>query len=399
MERRPDSSQTDPPSWHSRGPRHSLRDHYIFDHRPPWWPENEEWPPRSRHEWRQQMRRRNPIFRRLGCVFAVFNLLSLIFVAAIVGLVLNALGVVHFSLDEFQWLKPLGTVFFAIVLAMLISSVMNLRRMSMPLDDLLEASNKVAEGDFSARVDEQGPREVRSLTRAFNSMASRLQVNDQQRRAMLADVSHELRTPLTIIRGNIEAILDGVYPADETQLKSLLEETQILSRLVEDLRTLALAESGSLQLKRESTDIPALIRDTVSLFQTQAEAADVKMESSLSDQPLSLEIDSERIRQVLTNLISNALRYSPRGSSIKIDLTDSDSSAERRAVISVEDSGPGIASEDLPHVFDRFYKSRDSRGMGLGLSIAKYIVEAHGGEIRAESEAGRGTKISFSLPA
>ena len=156
-------------------------------------------------------------------------------------------------------------------------------------------------------------------------MASRLQVNDQQRRAMLADVSHELRTPLTIIQGNIEAILDGVYPADEARLKSILEETQILSRLVEDLRTLALAESGALQLKRESTDIAALIRDTVSAFQSQADAAEVKMELSLNNKPISLEIDPERIRQVLTNLISNALRYSPRGSSIKINLAESDS--------------------------------------------------------------------------
>ena len=144
-----------------------------------------------------------------------------------------------------------------------------------------------------------------------------------RRRAMLADVSHELRTPLTIIQGNIEAILDGVYPADEARLKSLLEETQILSRLVEDLRTLALAESGALQLKREPTDVAALIRETVSVFQSQADAADVKMELSLSDKPISLEIDPERIRQVLTNLISNALRYSPRGSSIKVDLTES----------------------------------------------------------------------------
>jgi len=399
MDRNPNSSQPDPSTWSKRDFRRYWREHLINEHRPHWWPENEEWPPRSRHHWRQQMRRRNPIFRRLGCVFALFNLLSLVFVAAIVGFVLNALGVVHFSLGEFQWLRPLGAVFLAIVLAMLISSVMNLRRMSMPLDDLLEASNKVAEGDFSVRVDEQGPREVRYLTRAFNSMASRLQVNDQQRRAMLADVSHELRTPLTIIQGNIEAIIDGVYPADESKLKSILEETQILSRLIEDLRTLSLAESGSLQLKRESADIVLLIRETVAAFQAQADESNVKIELSLGDRPHGLEIDSERIRQVLTNLISNALRYSPGGSSIKIGLTESNSGAERRVVISVEDSGPGIASEDLPHVFDRFYKSSDSRGMGLGLSIAKYIVEAHGGEIKAESAPGRGTTIWFSLPA
>ncbi len=398
MKHESDSPDSNPPSWPGRRFPHPWSGHHISEHRPPWWPENEEWPPHSRRDWRR-IRRQNPFFRRMGLVFAIFNLFSIIFFVAIVGFILNAIGIIHFSGDQFQWLVPFGRVFFAIVVAILILSVLNIRRMSMPLDDLLDASNKVAEGDFSARVDERGPREVRSLAQAFNSMASRLQVNDQQRRAMLADVSHELRTPLTIIQGNIEAILDGVYPADETRLKSILEETQILSRLVEDLRTLSLAESGALNLKREPTDIAALIRVTVSAFQSQADAADVKMELSLIAKPHLLEIDSERIRQVLTNLISNALRYSPRGSSINIILAESTASVERRVVVSVEDSGPGIASEDLPHVFDRFYKSRDSRGMGLGLSIAKYIVEAHGGEIGAESSEGTGTKIWFSLPA
>ena len=398
MKHESDSPDSNPSSW----PRHVSgrfwREHFIGEHRPAWWPENEDWPPRSRRQWRL-IRRGNPFLRRLGCVFAMFNMFGLIFIAVIVGLILNAFGIVHFSFDQFQWLLPFGGVLFAIVVSMLVLSAFYLRRMSMPFDDLLDASNKVAEGDFSARVDERGPREVRSLARGFNSMASRLQVNDQQRRAMLADVSHELRTPLTIIQGNIEGILDGVYPADEAKLKSILEETQILSRLIEDLRTLALAETGSLQLKREPTDIAALIQDTVSAFQSQADTADVRIELSLSDKTLSLEIDPERIRQVLTNLISNALRYSPRRSSIRIDLTESAVIPERRVTISVEDSGPGIASEDLPHVFDRFYKSSDSRGMGLGLSIAKYIIEAHGGEIKAESAEGRGTKIWFSLPA
>ena len=334
MNHPPDSSQPNPPSWLGHDSRRSRREHYMSEHRPAWWPENEDWPPHSRHQWRQ-LRRGNPFLRRLGCVFAVFNIFSLIFIAAVIGLILNAFGIVHFSVDQFQWLLPFGGVFFAIVIAMLILSALNLRRMSVPLDDLLDASNKVAEGDYSARVDERGPQVVRSLARGFNSMASRLQVNDQQRRAMLADVSHELRTPLTIIQGNIEAILDGVYPADETRLKSILEETQILSRLVEDLRTLSLAESGSLQLKRESTDIAALIRETASAFQSQADTAEVKINLFLNTITRSLEIDPERIRQVLTNLISNALRYSPRGSSIKIDLTESSSSGERRILISV----------------------------------------------------------------
>src|SRR5271157_3895393 len=285
MKHESDSPDLDPPSWPSHGSRRFWSAHHISEHRPAWWPENEDWPPRSRRQWRL-IRRGNPFFRRLGCVFAIFNMFSLIFIVVVVGLVLNAFGIVHFSVNQFQWLLPFGGVFFAIVVAMLILSALNLRRMSVPLDDLLDASNKVAEGDFSARVDERGPREVRSLARGFNSMASRLQVNDQQRRAMLADVSHELRTPLTIIQGNIEGVLDGVYPADEAKLKSILEEAQILSRLVEDLRTLSLAESGALNLKRESTDIAALIRVTVSAFQSQADAADVKMELSLIDKPL-----------------------------------------------------------------------------------------------------------------
>ncbi len=375
----------------------SLRSQQFWEgHRPPWWPENEEWPPRRR-PWRN-WRGRNPFLRRLGCVFAVFNLFGFILFVVIVGLILNAFGIIHLSLSQFQWLLPLGGVFLAFVIAMVALAGMNLRRMSVPLDGLLSASHRVADGDYSARVDEKGPPEVRSLTRAFNSMAERLQINDQQRRAMLADVSHELRTPLTIIRGNIEGILDGMYPADEARMKSVLEETQVLSRLVEDLRTLSLAESGALQLKREPTDSVALIRETVAAFQSQADASGLKIESSLDKNELSLEVDPERIRQVLTNLLSNALRYSPRGGVVKIGLTESVSGPERRAVIFVEDSGPGIASEDLPHVFDRFYKSADSRGMGLGLSIAKVIVEAHGGEIKAESEAGKGTKISFALP-
>ena len=385
------------PYFSPRSERDARRENYLREHRPPWWPENEEWPPRDRRHWRG-MNRHNPFLRRLGCVFAVFYIFSLTFIAAIIALILNAFGVIHISFDQFQWLLPLGGIFFAFVISMVALAGMNLRRMSVPLDGLLDASHRVADGDYSARVEEKGPPEVRSLTRAFNSMAERLQINDQQRRAMLADVSHELRTPLTIIRGNIEGILDGMYPADEARMKSIFEETQVLSRLVEDLRTLSLAESGALQLKREPTDAVSLIRETVAAFQSQADAAGLKIETSSNKNELSLEVDPERIRQVLTNLLSNALRYSPRGGVVKIGLTESASGPERHVVIFVKDSGPGIASEDLPHVFDRFYKSADSRGMGLGLSIAKVIVEAHGGKIKAESEAGKGTKISFMLP-
>jgi signal transduction histidine kinase len=273
----------------------------------------------------------------------------------------------------------------------------SLRRMFTPLDELFNASERVANGDYSVRVEEKGPPEIHSLMRSFNSMAERLQINDQQRRNMLADVSHELRTPITVIQGNVEGILDGLYPADEARLKSILEETQVLSRLVDDLRTLALAESGALRLKREPTNLAELIHDAVSAFQAQKQEKEITVEMSLNGGE-DANVDPQRVREVLTNLLSNAFRYTPRGGEVNVRLTETGPGAERSVTISVEDNGPGIESADLAHIFDRFYKSSDSGGMGLGLSIAKYLIEAHGGQIWADSEVGKGTAISFKLP-
>jgi signal transduction histidine kinase len=233
-------------------------------------------------------------------------------------------------------------------------------------------------------------------------------MNDQQRRAMLADVSHELRTPITIIQGNVEGMLDGLYPADEERLKSIVEETQILSRLVDDLRTLSVAESGSLQLKREPTDLSELIREVVSAYEAQAKEKEIRVELVLTDMD-AIEIDPLRIHEVLVNLLANALRYTPSHGEIKVGVDESTSGEEsdaltgeavskRSVLVYVQDSGSGIPAADLSRIFERFYKSSDSGGMGLGLSIAKYLVEAHGGKIWAESEAGQGTKISFTLP-
>jgi signal transduction histidine kinase len=331
-------------------------------------------------------------------LFAAFNFLGMAVFVSVVVFVINGLGIIHIPADLFQSLLPFAGIFLALMIAMLVMAGANLRRISIPMDELLAAANRVAEGDYSTRVYEKGPAEVLSLTKAFNSMTSRLQVNDQQRRALLADVSHELRTPLTIIQGNLEGVLDGLYPADETRLRSILEETQVLSRLIDDLRTLALAESGTLKLRHEPTDLAALVREIVAGYQSQSDAAGVRVEMSLPEGELLLDMDPERIRQVISNLMNNALRYSPRNGLVRISLFESISTSGKQAVISVADNGPGIAREDLPHIFDRFYKSNDSHGMGLGLSIAKYIVEAHGGEIKAGSEAGQGTTISFSLP-
>jgi two-component system OmpR family sensor kinase/two-component system sensor histidine kinase BaeS len=335
----------------------------------------------------------------MGCFFFAFAFLAFVGFVGILRWVLAPF--IGFpggpEIDGPGYLFPLAFLGFVLLVFAVGWGARSLRRMFTPLDELFRASERVANGDYSVRVDEKGPPEIHSLMRSFNSMAERLQINDQQRRNMLADVSHELRTPITVIQGNVEGILDGLYPADEPRMKSILEETQLLSRLVDDLRTLALAESGALHLRREPTNLAELIRDAVSGFEAQIKEKEIRVETNLNGGE-EANIDPQRVREVLTNLLSNALRYTPRGGEIHVRLTEAGSSPERNVTISIEDNGPGIEPAELPHVFERFYKSSDSGGMGLGLSIARYLVEAHSGKIWAESEIGHGTTISFTLP-
>jgi len=271
--------------------------------------------------------------------------------------------------------------------------VRSLRSLAFPLDDLVDAAGRVEQGDYTTRVRERGARELRGLTRAFNSMTERLQTNEQQRRNLLADVTHELRTPVAVIQGNLEGLLDGIYPADEEHLAPILEETRVLSRLIDDLRTLSLAESGTLKLHRELTDLAVLINETATSFRADADSRAIALRvETPNDLPL-LDIDPVRIREVLTNLIANALRHTASGG-----ITVSVAHAAKKVEVSVSDTGEGISSDDLPRIFDRFYKSKESRGSGLGLAIAKNLVTMHGGEITAQSEVGRGTVVRFTLP-
>ena len=367
-----------------------------FHHRKPsWWPENESWPP-VQPRWRAT---RGRFFRRVGCVIALVNLLAFFVFAAVLGLVLNSLGVIHIYYKPLGWVIPAGIVLLIFAFSSLVWGGRGLRNISAPLGDLLEAAGRISDGDYSQRVAERGPLEVRALARAFNGMAARLQLTEEQRRDLMADITHELRTPLTVIQGNLEGFLDGVYSPDEARLKSLLEETQVLARLVEDLRTLALAESGALQLKKEPTDLAVLIGETVSAFRTQADAAGVRIDFQPGPDALVLNLDPERIRQVLSNLIANALRYTPRDGAIHVCDMLSRQNDGNFAEITVEDNGVGIAPDVLPQIFNRFYKSRDSSGTGLGLPIARHLVEAHGGTITAESQPGRGTTMRIRLPA
>jgi signal transduction histidine kinase len=336
----------------------------------------------------------------MGCFFLAFAFLAFIGFFTLAGFLLSPFIEFHAGpplIGRAEFILPIGLAGFLIIIASVYWGVRNLRRMSMPLDDLLNASNRVAEGDYSVRVEEKGLPEMRSLTEAFNSMTEKLDANDKQRRNMLADISHELRSPITIMQGNLEGIIDGIYPAEVERLKSLYDETQILSRLVDDLRILALAESGSLQLKREPTDVCLLVREVVSAFKSQAEEKGIRFNLELGAVD-PVDIDATRIIEVLRNLLANALRYTPDQGEVKVGASESTSGGYGGVIVFVQDRGAGIESADLSRIFDRFYKTSDSGGMGLGLSIAKYLVEAHGGRIWAESRVGQGTKISFLLP-
>lgn len=360
--------------------------------RPPWWPANETWPPAPGHN----MRLRGKFFRRMGCLFALFTIGMCAAVALAASLLAQFIGGRHLPLKPAESL--LIILFWGIIVGLVLVAGRGLRRISAPVGDLLEASARVADGDYTARVEERGLPEVRSLARAFNEMASRLQITQEQRRSLLADVTHELRIPLTVIQGNLEGMIDGVYAPDEARLKSILDETRLLARLVDDLRTLTLAESGALELRKEPTDLALLIGATVDAFRAQASAAGVTLEMHAAEDAPLFNLDPARLREVFSNLITNALRYTASGGQVQVNFQMSNSS-ERQGIILVEDNGSGIRPEDLPHIFDRFYKARDSGGMGLGLSIARHLIEAHGGTIEAASEPGKGTTMRVTLTA
>jgi len=215
---------------------------------------------------------------------------------------------------------------------------------------------------------------------------------------MTADVAHELRNPLSVIRGNLEAMIDGVYPADVDHVRPIYEETMLLQRLVEDLRLLSLADDGQITLNRSDVDVRALLDGVASGAQAMAQEKGIALQVDAGT-PLIVEGDASRLRQVLNNLIGNALRYTPPGGTITLH-TDQDAD---HVTLSVTDTGPGIPARDLPYIFDRFYRGdaardRASGGSGLGLAIARALAEAHGGEIHVQSHVGQGTTFTLVLP-
>lgn len=273
------------------------------------------------------------------------------------------------------------------------------RTVTAKVSELAAAAHRIGQGDLEMRVEAGGSQELVELATAFNKMAADLQRAGELRTNLIADVSHELRTPLTVLEGNLRASLDHVYELDEAMIADLYGQTRHLTHLVNDLRELSLAEARQLPLKNEPTDLAILVDESLRLFGPLAEEQSVELVAQMPQMPV-VTVDMARIRQVLHNLLANALRYTPEGGSVTVIGTFTADSVD----IAVQDTGIGLNEEQLAQVFDRFYRgdrsrSRDTGGTGLGLAIVKAIVEAHGGQVAASSRgAGLGSTFSLHLP-
>jgi signal transduction histidine kinase len=309
----------------------------------------------------------------------------------VVWLLLSAFGAVSSApLDTALAVTALVLGAIAITVALLV-----LRRLAAPVSALIDGAHRIESGDLSTRVPVRGPSDLRSLARAMNAMSSRLEAEETRRRSVLADIAHELRTPLSIIRGQAEAITDGIYPADAEHMAPIVSATEALEMLVNDLSTLTLAESGALHLHREPIDVAVLVNETLGAFAAEARAAGVQLTEHLDPDLPAIDADPGRMRGVLGNLVSNALAHEHSGGNIRVEGV----AAGEWIRLTVRDDGTGIPADLLPRVFDRFVKGPTSTGSGLGLAIVRDVIEAHGGAVTATSTEADGTAITLQLPA
>lgn len=307
---------------------------------------------------------------------------------------LASLQLLYTAIGRYFLWGGLIAIAVAVIIAFLLS-----RRILAPVKALTLAARRWGRGDLSERVRLKDKGEMGELAQAFNSMAGDLERAEKLQRDMIADVAHELRTPLSNIRGYLEAVRDGVVKPDAETIRSLDEEAALLSRLVDDLQELALAEAGELKLVRQTEDITGVINQAIAATQAQATAKGISFQADLpAGLPLG-DIDFQRISQVLHNLLDNAVAHTGNGGVITVTARPQNNWVE----VSVSDTGEGIPSEELPNIFERFYRVDKSRtratgGSGLGLTIAKRLVEAHGGQIEVQSEVGKGSRFTFTIP-
>lgn len=286
----------------------------------------------------------------------------------------------------------------AATIALILGSALFIQ-MTRPLRWLSVAAQGIAAGDLSQRVPINSRDEIGQVAVTFNHMAETLQRYENERRNLIGDIAHDLRTPLSIIQSNLEAMLDGVLPTSPDELASLHHETLHLNRLITDLRTLSLAESGQLHLQKQTVDPGSLVQQVSDRMRLGAEEKHITLETDVASDLPQVQADPERLMQVMTNLVDNALRYNPNGTRVTVAARHTKECIE----LSVSDNGPGIPSEDIPHLFERFWRGEKSRnratgGSGLGLTIVKQLVEAHEGHIRVESQLGNGTRFTVFLP-
>ena len=295
-------------------------------------------------------------------------------------------------------LLPVGMISLILILFMGIVATLLMRRFVNPLADVIYAARAVADGKLDTRIPTQGPQDLRSLSESFNAMASSLERNDRERRDMLADVAHELRTPLSVIRGRLEGIVDGIYSENGPQVSMALDQTYVLERLVEDLRLLTLAESRQLPFDRHPVDLGQLVDRTLDVFSAEAREKNISLAFTERSGDLTANVDPQRFEQVLGNLVGNAIRYVPEGGRVWVTAHG----VADGLSLTVNDNGPGLPPEDLPFIFDRFWRKDKSRarvsgGTGLGLAIARQLVEAQGGHISARNLLEGGLQIMIGL--
>ena len=318
--------------------------------------------------------------------FAFFLLGPLVVVALLV-----VLATVVFDVSPWVWLA-----IAALPLVLALSAAIFGRfafRTLRPVRDLIRAAGSLADGDYSVRVNATSPA-VHAVVTSFNQMARRLESADEQRRQLLADLGHELRTPLTVVRGEIEAMLDGVHQADPDHLELLLDEVKVMERLLEDLRTLSLTEAGSLALYPEPIDLVDLVTDVGEAHRRLAGARGVTVSLDAPQSLTEIVADPVRIREVIANLVVNSLRAMPDGGTLTLGVQDGASTV----TVTVTDTGVGMPPSEVERAFERFHKGSTSAGSGLGLTISRDLVEAHGGSISMESEPGVGTVVSVRIP-
>lgn len=373
-----------PSGWRGQGRRPSGR---RGRGQPPWWPEGQPWPPAGGPPWRRMGRRF--LWRIVGFVAAAFIVMAVVLTTGVV-LAGTALGLIAAP----QAVRFLAIAALVVLVLVILRGSRRFQRMAVNLGDIVDAAGRIEAGEYGVQVAERGPRELRTLARAFNAMSARLATADRNRRAFVADLTHELRTPLAIIRGQAEGIGDGVYPGDQAHVTPILDATASLDSLVDALATMTLADVGSLRLKREAVDVPVLVTSSLAAFQSAADAAGVRLIADLEPELPAVDADPARIRGVLGNLLSNAIRYTPSGGTVAAGARRSGESV----TFAIRDTGQGIPPELRPRIFERFVKGPGSPGSGLGLAIAKDIVSAHGGTIEAVSDPGKGTEIRFTLP-